>query len=277
VTDSVASTIVYRWDGDRGERRHDRLAVEEPCEVRLEDQAVAVIMRTPGHDRELAAGFLFTEGIIGPGDVGTIASCSDPDALNPENIIEVRLAPGRAPRGSWQRNFYAASSCGICGKASIDAIHVASPRIDDDTTFDPATVAGCVERLRESQSAFEETGGLHGAGVFSPAGELLVIREDVGRHNAVDKCIGWAYLNERLPLRGHMLVVSGRSSFEIVQKARVAGIPVIAAVSAASSLAADLAAESNMTLLGFVRGQRLVAYAGERRIRGLSPERSDGR
>lgn len=266
MSDPVVTREVRRWDGSSWRVADDRIAVEEPCEVRLQGESVAVIMRTPGHDSELAAGFLTTEGIVVPGDVATIRACTDPDVLDPENIVEVQLVPGREPRASWQRNFYAASSCGVCGKASIEAIRVQAPPLRDDTTFSRDVVSRCMTRLRASQAVFEETGGLHAAGVFDPDGNEVVVREDIGRHNAVDKVVGWAHLNERLPLGGHLLVVSGRSSFEIVQKALVAGIPAVAAVSAASSLAVELARDSGMTLMGFVRDARLVAYAGEHRI-----------
>ncbi len=247
-------------------REVDRLTVEEPCEIRLAGEPVAVVMRTPGHDRELAAGFLYTEAIVQPGDIGTITACTDADALNPENIVEVRLVPGVEPAGTWQRNFYSTSSCGICGKASIEAIHVTSNRIGDATRFRREVITAAVPLLREEQNTFEATGGTHAAGLFTADGEVLVVREDVGRHNAVDKVIGWAYLREMLPLNGHMLVVSGRQSFEIAQKALVAGIPLIAGVSAATSLAVDLAGESGMTLIGFVRGETFVAYTGAERV-----------
>jgi len=244
----------------------DRVTVEEPCEIRLAGEPVAVIMRTPGHDRELAAGFLYTEAIVQPGDIGTITACTDEDALDPENIVEVRLVPGVEPSGTWQRNFYATSSCGVCGKASIEAIHVATGRLNDATRFRREVITGAVPALRSVQPTFDVTGGIHAAGLFTPQGDMLVVREDVGRHNAVDKVIGWAYLHERLPLNGHMLVVSGRQSFEIAQKALVAGIPLVAGVSAATSLAVDLAAESGMTLIGFVRGEGFVAYTGAERV-----------
>lgn len=250
-----------------GQRREaDRVTVEEPCEIRLGGEPVAVVMRTPGHDRELAAGFLYTEAIVQPGDIGTIAACTDADALNPENIVEVRLVPGVEPSNTWQRNFYATSSCGVCGKASIEAIYVATSRLSDATRFRRQVITGAVPALRHSQRTFDATGGIHAAGLLTPDGEMLVVREDVGRHNAVDKVIGWAYLREALPLNGHMLIVSGRQSFEIVQKALVAGIPLVAGVSAATSLAIDLAAESGMTLIGFVRGETFVAYTGPERV-----------
>ncbi|HJO05446.1 MAG TPA: formate dehydrogenase accessory sulfurtransferase FdhD [Acidobacteriota bacterium] len=248
------------------EQIDDHVAVEEPCEIRLGGESVAVVMRTPGHDRELAAGFLFSEGIVKSGDIGSIRACADPDVLNPENIVEVRLVPGVEPAGDWDRNFYASSSCGVCGKASIDAIHVLAPALKDPTTFRREHIAAAVPALRGMQTVFSATGGLHAAGLFSGDGELILVREDVGRHNAVDKVIGYAYTHDLLPLNGHMLVVSGRQSFEIVQKAAVAQVPLVGGVSAASSLAIELARDKSMTLVGFVRGASMVAYAGAERL-----------
>ena len=267
MTDAIRRTRVHRPGTDSLVASDDNLVVEEPCEIRLEGASVAVVMRTPGHDRELAAGFLYTEGIIQPGDLGTISTCTDPDALNPENIVEVRLAPGAKPRAGWQRNFYAASSCGVCGKASIEAIHVRADPIADDARWNRDDFAGAIARLREHQAVFDATGGLHGVGLFDQDGALVVAREDVGRHNAVDKVIGYALMHDLLPLSGTLLAVSGRSSFEIVQKALVARIPAVASVSAASSLAVELATDSRMTLVGFVRGDRFVVYAGAERVR----------
>jgi FdhD protein len=266
VDEPIAVVPVERCDGDVVERVDDQVAVEEPCEIRLGGESVAVVMRTPGHDRELAAGFLFSEGIIKAGDIGSIRACADPDVLNPENIVEVRLVPGVEPAGDWDRNFYASSSCGVCGKASIEAIHVIAPVLKDLTTFRRAQIAAAVPALRERQEVFSATGGLHAAGLFSRDGELIVVREDVGRHNAVDKVIGYAYTHDLLPLSAHMLVVSGRQSFEIVQKAVVARLPLIAGVSAASSLAIELARDKAMTLVGFVRGAQMVAYTGAERL-----------
>jgi len=263
----AARRSIIRFERGEPLHEHDRVAAEEPCEIRLNGNPVAVSMRTPGNDRELAAGFLYSEGIVEVGDIGTISACQDPDALNPENIVEVRLVDGREPRADWQRNFYASSSCGVCGKASIESIHVHADRLRDATRFSSRVISAAVPALRERQATFDATGGLHAAGVFTPDGEPLVVREDVGRHNAVDKVIGWAYQRELLPLGGHMLVVSGRQSFEIVQKALVAGIPLVAGVSAASSLAVDLAEDSGMTLVGFVRGESFVVYTGAERVR----------
>lgn len=267
MSDSIRRVPIHRPEDGHLAAGEDQVAVEEPCEIRLEGQSVAVVMRTPGHDRELAAGFLYSEGIVFPGDIATISACTDPDALNPENIVEVGLAPGIEPRASWQRNFFAASSCGVCGKASIDAIRVRADRIDDRARWSRDRFGTAMQQLREHQKVFDATGGLHGVALVDAEGELVVAREDVGRHNAVDKVIGHAYLRERLPLAGHLMVVSGRTSFEIVQKALVAGIPAIAGVSAASSLAVELARESAMTLLGFVRGDGFVVYAGSERVR----------
>lgn len=267
MTDAIASTRVHRWVGDALTEQRDEVVVEEPCEIRLDGEAVAVVMRTPGHDRELAAGFLYTEGIVAPGDIGTISYCQDADVLNAENLVEVRLAPGRQPRGSWQRNFYAASSCGICGKASIEAIHLHAAPISDGVEFPRPALRQAMDHLRARQSVFDRTGGLHAAGLFDSSGAAIAVREDIGRHNAVDKVIGHSYLAERLPLGGHLLAVSGRCSFEIVQKALAAAIPIVAGVSAASSLAIDLARESNLTLVGFVRGDAMVIYSAPGRLR----------
>ncbi len=266
MTEPIARARVRRR-GPQGEQVADDLVVvEEPCEIRLQGESVAVVMRTPGHDRELAAGFLFDEGIVAPGDIGTIRSCRDPGVLDPDNVIDVTLVPGAEPRATWQRHFYATSSCGVCGKASIEAVRVHAEPLEDDVRVPAGMLARCMQRLRQEQTWFEATGGLHAAGLFDAAGGLVLVREDVGRHNALDKVIGHCYLHERLPLHGHLLVVSGRSSFEIVQKAWVARIPVVASVSAASSLAVQLAREANMTLAGFVRGQEMVVYTGAERI-----------
>ena len=266
MQEPVVNVPVERYAAGAVERVDDHVAVEEPCEIRLGSEPVAVVMRTPGHDRELAAGFLYSEGIVKPGDIGSIRACADPDALNPENIVEVRLMPGVEPSSDWDRNFYASSSCGVCGKASIDSIRVIAPVLEDSTTFRRDRIAAAVPALRRLQEVFSATGGLHAAGLFSRDGDLILVREDIGRHNAVDKVIGYAYTHELLPLSGHMLVVSGRQSFEIVQKAVVARIPVVAGVSAASSLAIELATDKSMTLVGFVRGVKMVVYTGMERL-----------
>ncbi|MFT4229727.1 MAG: formate dehydrogenase accessory sulfurtransferase FdhD [Microbacterium sp.] len=254
-------------------RRADTLAVEEPLELRVGGVPLAVTMRTPGDDVELAAGFLVSEGVISRGDQFRSAiHCGGPGtggAENTYNVIDVALAPGvAAPERN--RSFYTTSSCGVCGKASIDAVETVSAYDvgPDPVTVTDAMLAALPDRLRAGQAVFEKTGGLHAAALFDAAtGELLVLREDVGRHNAVDKVVGWAALGDRLPLVGTVLQVSGRASFELVQKAAMAGIPVLAAVSAPSSLAVELAAASGLTLVGFVRGASMNVYARGDRVR----------
>jgi FdhD protein len=256
--------IVRRRDG-ASVRTSDVLAVEEPLEIRLGGEQVAVTMRTPGHreDAELAIGFLAGEGIIEPAEVSEAVECR-PEADGA--VIDVRLRPGSPPRTGWQRNFYATSSCGICGKASVEAVRVAAGSVPDGPTVSADLISSLPDALRDRQRIFERTGGLHAAGLFTSDGELLVLREDVGRHNAVDKAIG------RLAMDGRdaaILQVSGRASFELVQKALMAAIPIVTAVSAPSSLAVRLAKESNMTLVGFSRGDSFNIYAGAERIEGV--------
>lgn len=251
-------------------RRDDLLAVEEPLELRVGGTPLAVTMRTPGHDVDLAVGFLLSEGAIVRGDqVASAIHCAGSDGVNTYNVLDVTLAPGvPAPDASIQRNFFTTSSCGVCGKASIDAVRTRSAYpIDDDVRVDPALLITFPDRLRAGQAVFEKTGGLHAAALFDGrSGELLVLREDVGRHNAVDKVIGWAAREGRLPLRGMVLQVSGRASFELTQKASMAGIPLLAAVSAPSSLAVEHARDAGLTLVGFLRGESMVIYAGAERI-----------
>jgi FdhD protein len=257
--------------------RADLLAVEEPLEIRIGGQPLTVTMRTPGDDLDLAAGFLFTEGLLAPEiDLRQIRMCD-------ENVADATLEVGDLPspaelaratdaRRKAQRSFLTTSACGVCGKESIDAIRVRS-RYDltaDQVQVPPEVLASLPDRLREAQRVFASTGGLHAAGLFTADGTLAVLREDVGRHNAVDKVIGWALRAGRLPLSGHILMVSGRASFELVQKAAVAGLPVLAAVSAPSSLAADLAEETGMTLVGFLRGTSMNGYTGLHRLTGVT-------
>lgn len=256
-----------------GERqRPDALAAEEPMELRVGGRALAVTMRTPGDDIELAHGFLLSEGVISArADVSTAKYCDgkDESGRNTYNVLDVALADGVTPPDPGvERNFYTTSSCGVCGKAALDAVKLR-------TRFDPSaaelpvstdTLAALPDALRERQRVFAATGGLHAAGLFNAAGELLAVREDVGRHNAVDKVLGWAVLAERVPASDAGLLVSGRASFELVQKAAMAGIPMLAAVSAPSSLAAELAEENGMTLVGFLRGSSMNIYTGEHRI-----------
>ena len=271
-------------DGD-SHRRPDTLAVEEPLEIRVAGSPLAVTMRTPGHDVELAAGFLVSEGVISTGaDFHSAIHCGGPGtggAENTYNVLDVSLAPGvQPPAPDLARSFYTTSSCGVCGKASIEAVETVS-RYDvsrDDASVSAEDLVVYPERLRAHQDAFDKTGGLHAAALFDAAtGEMLVIREDVGRHNAVDKVVGWAVLNDRLPLRGTVLQVSGRASFELVQKAAMAGVPILAAVSAPSSLAAELAEARGLTLVGFLRGRSMNVYSHPRRVTeesGAQPDRA---
>jgi FdhD protein len=257
---------------DQGDprRRPDDLAAEEPLEIRVRKAPLAVTMRTPGQDIDLAMGFLLSEGIIGSaGDVVTAQLCAGTDTPNTYNVVDIVLgADVPPPVTDPSRNFYTTSSCGVCGKASIDAVRTRSLF---DVAGDPVEVPARVlaelpDKLRAAQRTFDRTGGLHAAGLFTAAGELLVLREDVGRHNAVDKVIGWALRAGRLPLTGHVLLVSGRASFELTQKAWMAGLPLLAAVSAPSTLAAELADEAGMTLVGFLRGPSMNVYAGAQRV-----------
>jgi FdhD protein len=265
---------VLRLSADGERQRPDTLAVEEPFEIRVNGSPLTVTMRTPGDDVDLAHGFLLTEGVIGDReDVLTARYCagsSDVDGLNTYNLMDIQLAPGVPPPDpSVTRNFYTTSSCGVCGKAALDAVRLATrfpPDRDKTGTVSSRTLAGLPDRLRERQKVFETTGGIHAAGLFTFDGELLAVREDVGRHNAVDKVLGWALLAGRVPLAGCVLLVSGRASFELAQKAAMAGVPVLAAVSAPSSLAVDVAVEQGMTLVGFLRGESMNVYAGAERV-----------
>jgi FdhD protein len=252
---SAAPVDVVRLPAGRTER--DRVAVEEPLEIRIGGRPVAVTMRTPGHDEELALGFSLSEGLR-----PTAARLPDDLAAN---TVEVD-APGFDPE-RLQRSFYTTSSCGVCGKGALDAVAVEASRVESTWTLPLALVASLPDRLREAQAAFEATGGLHATGLFTAAGELLCVREDVGRHNALDKVVGWAFGAGVLPLADNVLCVSGRLSFELVQKAAVAGCPVLAAVGAPSSLAVELAADRGITLCGFVRGGSANVYSEPWRIR----------
>ena len=252
--------------------RPDTLVVEEPLEIRVGGTALVVTMRTPGDDMDLAAGFLVSEGVVGAADeVLGIRYCAGAlaDGSQTYNVLDVALAPGVAPPDpSLERSFYTTSSCGLCGKASLDAVRT---QTRFDVAADPLVVSADLlatlpDRLREAQATFDKTGGLHAAALFDAGGALLVLREDVGRHNAVDKVVGWALREGRLPLAGHVLLVSGRASFELTQKAWMAGVPLLAAVSAPSSLAADLADEAGMTLVGFLRGTSMNVYTHDRRV-----------
>lgn len=265
----TAQRRVTRIAEDSREIRFDSLVAEEPLEIRVGGRSLAVTMRTPGHDFELATGFLLTEGLIaGPGDVATISYCPGPD-VQAFNVLDVVLAPGVAPPPAGAaRPFVTTSSCGLCGKASIDTVRSKSAH---DVASDPLRVTATVlcalpDRLRQAQKVFDRTGGLHAAGLFDATGRLVCSREDVGRHNAFDKVLGWAAMNRQLPLRGHVILASGRASFELVQKALMAGVPMLAAVSAPSDLAAQLAEEAGMTLVGFLRGETMNIYSGPDRV-----------
>ena len=236
----------------------DRLAVEEPLEIRVNGRSIAVTMRTPGHDEELALGFCLTEGL-------RPAAARAPDDLA-ANVIEVDAPDADLDRV--QRSFYTSSSCGVCGKGALEAVAVEAPRITSEVVVELAVIASLPDRLRSGQATFALTGGLHATGLFTSAGDLLCVREDVGRHNAMDKVVGWALGEGLLPLRDRLLCVSGRLSFELVQKAAVAGCPVLVAVGAPSSLAVELATDRGLTLCGFVRDGRATVYSEPARIVG---------
>ena len=299
ITTRTPVTRVVLNDGEAAVRRRaDTLVVEEPLEIRIAGEPLTVTMRTPGHDLELAAGFLVSEGVIAAGgDVRSAIHCGGPgtgsvtattlltigpapvgppaSTENTYNVLDIALAPGlQPPITDIARNFYTTSSCGVCGTASIDAIEKRS-RYDvgtDAAAVDATLLAALPDALRAGQTVFDKTGGLHAAALFdAQSGELLVLREDVGRHNAVDKVVGWAVLDDRLPLTGTVLQVSGRASFELVQKAVMAGIPILSAVSAPSSLAVELAAASGLTLAGFVRGSSMNVYSRADRVRVGAP------
>ena len=266
-------TRISRVNGNGHQYAEDVLAVEEPLEIRLSyseggirhEKAISVTMRTPGADAELAIGFLFTEGIIaGTSDVTSTVKVRD-------NVMLITLADSCTPAiGKLDRNFYTTSSCGVCGKASIDAVRTVCA-IADDYPYDGikipvSRVTQLPETLRRRQQVFEQTGGLHACALFSLDGELLMLREDVGRHNALDKLVGAALKEQGIPISRHLLMLSGRASFELVQKAAMAGIRVVAAVGAPSSLAVQMAEDSDMTIIGFLRGDKFNIYAGAQRI-----------
>jgi FdhD protein len=260
--------------------RPETLVVEEPLEIRVNGTPITVTMRTPGSDIELARGFLLTEGVIAHrDDVLTVRYCrgATDNGVNTYNVLDVTLAEHvPMPEVDVTRNFYTTSSCGVCGKASLDAIRLISRHCpgDDPSTVPAETLSGLPDKLRAAQKVFASTGGLHGAALFKTDGTMLAVREDIGRHNAVDKVIGWALEADRIPLTGTVLLVSGRASFELAQKAVMAGIPVMAAVSAPSSLAVDLASQSGVTLVAFLRGESMNVYTRPDRVirhRGTPP------
>lgn len=281
----IESRPVYKFNGSESVRVEDDLVIEEPLEIRVRGKSIAVTMRTPSapapgaapgaspgggdqreaHDRELAAGFLLSEGLIhSAGDIVRIDPCTRSGA---GNIVNVFLAPSvKLDLESLSRHVFASSSCGICGKATIDAVHQHFEPVRSQVQIAADVLTSLPGKLREAQACFDRTGGLHAAGLFDVTGQLITAREDVGRHNAVDKLLGHALLNRMLPLDRHVLMISGRASFEIVQKALAGGVPVVAAVSAPSSLAVELADTSGMTLAGFLRDRRMNVYCGEQRL-----------
>ena len=272
---AVGATEIIKLSNGTSESKSDLLAVEEPLEIRLgfgdvkrEEKSIAVTMRTPGNDFELAVGFLFTEGIINSyADVLSIVHCKKVKEEEQGNVVRVELKPEVAvDLKSLERNFYTNSSCGVCGKASIDSIHQNCPVIIGNIKVEESVIHQAPDKLREAQRVFEHTGGLHACGMFNTQGELVLMREDVGRHNAMDKLIG-ACLEMKLNASEHFVLVSGRASFELVQKAVMAGFPLLAAVGAPSSLAVDLAKRFDQTLLGFVRNNSFNIYSSEVRIK----------
>jgi FdhD protein len=266
-SNSIELTQVIDWQDGKATRVEDYLAAEEPLEMRAGRYSLGVTLRTPGDDEELVAGFLLTEGVISRRE-DVVALRTAGRNASERNLLRVTLDRRvHLSAGSAARRFSAGSACGVCGKASIAQLRRRGLRRPEAAApFDPEMLCQLPPKLRETQAVFGRTGGLHAAALFGPGGELLVLREDIGRHNAVDKAIGWALLGGRLPLSGHVLMVSGRGGFEIVQKALAAGIPLLASVSAPSSLAVQLARELGLTLVGFLRGRRFVIYSGEERI-----------
>ncbi|MGD9764723.1 MAG: formate dehydrogenase accessory sulfurtransferase FdhD [Candidatus Binatia bacterium] len=269
TSDAVRHVALNRYSGATCEAAEDAVAREEPLEIQVRGVPLAVVMRTPGHDGELVRGFLVTERVVQDASaIVAVRHCrivSEPDAE--DNVVAVSLREDvPLDLEALRRNFLATASCGVCGKATIERAVAVAPPIEDEVRFTPEFFEGVAQRLVGGQPVFAHTGGLHAAGLFAPDGRLLVVREDVGRHNAVDKVIGWAAERGRLPLSGHVLMVSGRISFEIAQKALAARLPAVAAVSAPSSLAVELAESAGLTLIGFLRGRRFNVYGRRERV-----------
>jgi len=269
----VMNIGITHWQEDQQQQYEDQLTIEEPLEVRIDRRSLAVIMRTPGHDRELAAGFLFTEGVVRqPADILVIEDAADAEGLPLANVVNILLRPGDAqalqPQPvAFERHFAVSASCGLCGKNSIADLMLTTPPLTADEVRIPASIIYSLSvQLRTAQAVFTHTGGLHAAGLFDITGKLLLLREDVGRHNAVDKLIGHGLLHGGFPYANHILMVSGRTSFEIIQKALLAGIPCVAAISAPSSLAVELADQSGITLIGFLRNHSMNVYTHAHRI-----------
>jgi FdhD protein len=271
MPETSQSVSLWRYEaGVTADERRDDVAAEEPLEIRVEGHSVAVVMRTPGHDRELAAGFLLTENLIHSAtDILDITQCGS--AAN-DQVVNVTLRdPTSFDPAKLTRNVFSSSSCGVCSKATIAAVRQSFPAIESDGRISATAILRMPAALRPQQQTFARTGGLHGCALFDLEGEMLSLREDVGRHNALDKLIGRALLDDRLPLSECVLFLSGRVSFEMMQKALAAGIPMVAAISAPTSLAVEFARESNQTLVGFVRGETMNIYAGAERIVTASP------
>ncbi|OBB15181.1 sufurtransferase FdhD [Mycolicibacterium setense] len=268
----TARRRAHHLTGATAEARPETLVVEEPLEIRVDGSPITVTMRTPGADIELAQGFLLTEGLIGQReDLVSVRYCrgADEQGVNTYNVLDATLAPDvPKPDVDVTRNFYTTSSCGVCGKASLEAVRLSSKHGpgDDPSTVPAAVLSTMPGQLRDAQKVFASTGGLHAAALFTVDGDMLVVREDIGRHNAVDKVIGWALEHNRIPSTATVLLVSGRASFELTQKAVMAGIPILAAVSAPSSLAVDLASQSGLTLVAFLRGDSMNVYTRPDRI-----------
>jgi FdhD protein len=265
----IQSAAIQRVkNGRMGATTTDAVAVEEPLELRVEGRSIAVVMRTPGHDRELAAGFLLTEGVIKSAkDLFDITSCVAPGGAGQGNAVDAALArPEHAELEKLTRHVFTSSSCGVCSKATIESVIKRRRPLDDHVRVPASLILSLPKKLHAAQEDFKLTGGLHACALFDSKGRLLAAREDVGRHNALDKLVGWALLENRTPLHGHLVLLSGRVSFEMMQKAHAAGIPIVAAISAPTSLAVEFAQESAQTLAGFVRGRSLNIYAGAERI-----------
>ncbi len=267
---SITKRPVLKFTKDgKPETVTDSLVIEEPLEIRVRGRGIAVTMRTPGHDYELTAGFLLTEQIIKNfADVMEIEHCQRGEAADTQNVVNAFLSPGvEFDEEKLTRHVFASSSCGLCGKATIESIHQSVAALEcDGLQVSTNVLSKLPTTLAENQTVFGTTGGLHGAAIFDLSGNLIVLREDVGRHNAVDKVVGYGFQNQLLPYHSQILLISGRASFEIMQKALVAGIPIVAAVSAPSSLAIDFAKDSNQTLIGFLRDDRMNVYTHEGRI-----------
>jgi FdhD protein len=268
VSGTTSATIERFAAGRNGASAVDRVAVEEPLELRVEGRSIAVLMRTPGHDRELAAGFLLSEGVIHSAkDLFDVTTCVTPGTGGKGNAVDAALArPDLAELDKLTRHVFTSSSCGVCSKATIQSVLKRCKPLADDLRVSPRLILSLPPQLAAAQVDFKTTGGVHACGLFDETGQLLALREDVGRHNALDKLIGWALLEKRTPLRRHIVLLSGRVSFEMMQKAHAAGIAVVAAISAPTSLAIEFAQESAQTLVGFVRGRSLNVYAGAERI-----------